>query len=436
MNSIQTYSVLMMLITTPTSFFFAKAQEQTWGIAAVYRTASIPFETADNDQVVGTFVPMMFFENEQVFIDGLEGGLHLYQSQDDSVEFNVLTRLRFVDIPSSAQNTNGGDTVDFGGQLSYSLADEWQVNTELMTDDEFRFHANLSLEGEYEHGDWQLSPFAELRYKDADFNTHYYTFSDSADEKIGAGMDFRIGLDARYHVYSNLYLLGSTSVRRLDTNAYRSSTVEDRYQGEVFVGFGLFNDKSNPSDSNLTNARYVRIGHGWATPSNIGDILTLDVESDSYNNQMTSFFYGYPLTDQLFGVPIDLYFTPGIAHHWSSAVQSASTEYVAAIKAYYTIEWPFEWRVGFAEGISFIDSITYIEQTEMDEKGYNASNLLNYLDLSIDVNIGHLFDYSELNNMWLGYSIHHRSAIFEQASQYGRIKGGSNYNTLYLQFEF
>lgn len=43
---------------------------------------------------------------------------------------------------------------------------------------------------------------------------------------------------------------------------------------------------------------------------------------------------------------------------------------------------------------------------------------------------------NDLNNVWIGYSLHHRSAIFEKASQYGRIKGGSNYNTLYLQVDF
>ena len=126
---------------------------------------------------------------------------------------------------------------------------------------------------------------------------------------------------------------------------------------------------------------------------------------------MSSLFYGHPLTDQLFGVPIDVYFTPGIAHHWSSEVQSASTEYIAAIKFYYTIEWPFKWRLVFAEGMSFIDSITYIEQTEMDEKGYNASNLLNYLDLSLDVNLGDLVGYSELNKVWFGYSLSQKRNI-------------------------
>ena len=41
-----------------------------------------------------------------------------------------------------------------------------------------------------------------------------------------------------------------------------------------------------------------------------------------------------------------------------------------------------------------------------------------------------------MQDVWLGYSIHHRSAIFESASRFGWIKGGSNYNTIYLQFDF
>ncbi len=107
-----------------------------------------------------------------------------------------------------------------------------------------------------------------------------------------------------------------------------------------------------------------------------------------------------------------------------------------AIKAFYEVDWPTKWRIGVAEGLSYVNNITYIEQTELDEKGYEPSNLLNYIDLSLDVNLGDLFNVRALDRAWFGYSIHHRSAIFEKASQFGRIKGGSNYNTLYVQIEF
>ncbi|WP_367988826.1 MipA/OmpV family protein [Vibrio sp. NTOU-M3] len=411
-------------------------QEQEWGIAAVARVASIPFATGDGDQSVSTFVPMMFFENEHVFIDGLEGGAYLYSTEDKQFELSALTRLRFVDIPASSQNANQGDSADFGGRLRYRLDDSWHLDGEIMSDKKFRFHANLTLGGEVEMEDWQLKPRVTLRYKDADFNSQYYALSDYSGQKIGAGIDATIGLDARYHVMSNLYLLSGASITRLDENAYSASAIEDRYQGEVFLGFGFFNDQSKPRKSELSHKRYLRVAHGWATPSNIGDIMKFNTEKDPHNNQLTSFFYGHPLTDELFGLPLDIYLTPGVVHHWRSNVQSSSTEYVAAIKAYYTFNWPTTWRFGVAEGMSYVDNITYIEQTEMDEKGYTPSNLLNYLDFSFDVNAGDLFNNSDFKHVWFGYSLHHRSAIFEKSSQYGRIKGGSNYNTIYVQFDF
>ncbi|MEZ8304158.1 MipA/OmpV family protein [Vibrio splendidus] len=409
------------------------AEEQEWGIAAMFRTASIPYDTSGGDQSVNSFVPMLFFKNDYVFIDGTEMGAYLYQTDDEKWSFNAISRMRFIDIPASEQNAIEGDTADFGAQLTYQLDGPWSVETELMSDSEFNLHGNLRAKAKYETGDWEFYPSATLRYKSADFNSEYYSAS---NETIGAGVDLNVGVEARYHVVSNLYLLGSTSVTRLDDNAYDSSIVEDRYQGELYLGFGFFNDKEKAPKPKLSNAPYLRVAHGWATPSNIGDIMKFNAEKDEYNNQLTSFFYGHPLTDEIFGFPLDIYLTPGIAHHWSSDVQSSSTEYIIAIKAYYTFDWPTQWRVGVAEGMSYIDSITYIEGSEMDRKGYTASHLLNYLDFSFDVNVGDLIGKNDLNNLWFGYSLHHRSAIFENASQFGRIKGGSNYNTVYFQYEF
>lgn len=430
------YSTPLLLTSAIFSSAYAQAEEQDWGIAAMYRTASIPFDTSGGDQTVSSFVPMMYFENDYVFLKGTEGGAFLYESEDEAWQFNALTRMRFIDIPASAQNAIEGDTADFGGQLKYTLNDEWSIHTELMSDSQFRFHGNLRASGKYEFGDWELMPSATLRYKDADFNSYYFAFSELTNEKIGGAVDFNVGLEARYHVFSNLYLLGSTSVTRLDDNAYQSSVIEDRYQGEFFLGFGFFKDKTKAPKADLSNKPYLRVAHGWATPSNIGDIMKFNSEKDEYNNQLTSFFYGHPLTDELFGFPLDIYLTPGIAHHWSSSVQSSTTEYVVAIKAYYTFDWPTQWRFGVAEGMSYVDSITYIEGSEMERKGYTPSKLLNYLDFSFDVNVGDLIGKTDLENMWVGYSLHHRSAIFESASQFGRIKGGSNYNTIYVQYEF
>ena len=128
--------------------------------------------------------------------------------------------------------------------------------------------------------------------------------------------------------------------------------------------------------------------------------------------------------------------TPGIVYHHDSEVQTHFPEYVFAIKAYYTVKWPGKWRIGAAEGISYTTEISYIEQQEMDSEDLEPSNLLNFLDFSIDWDIGDIFSYDPLRDLWIGYSLHHRSGIFSGSSAFGRISGGSNYNSIYLQYHW
>ncbi len=143
----------------------SKNAEQEWGIAAMYRTASIPFYTANDDSTVSTFVPMMFFENEHLYIDGIEGGVFLYDESDSDWRASAIMRLRFVDIPKSIQNAFEGDRVDFGGQIRYNFDENWRAEFEVMADDEFQFHSNYRIAANYEFGDWELEPSLQFVIK-------------------------------------------------------------------------------------------------------------------------------------------------------------------------------------------------------------------------------------------------------------------------------
>jgi len=187
---------------------------------------------------------------------------------------------------------------------------------------------------------------------------------------------------------------------------------------------------------------------------------------------MTSIFYGHPLSDALFGVEaLDIYMVTGYVRHLSSdpydqtlapgeGINSddfvglgnnpcngsdpctitydtqPSNEYVLGLKLFYNINWPVHWRLGLAEGLSYIDTVTNIEQREMDRKGYRSSNLMNYIDVTLDFSLGDTFGVQAINDLYFGVGIHHRSSIFETSSSFGRIKGGSNYNSMYLQYHF
>jgi outer membrane protein len=417
-------------------------QQADWGIAAVVRTATIPFKSTNES--VSSFVPMMFYEGDRVFLRGVSGGFHLWDK--DETEFNALARARFFDIPSGIQNEVQGDTVDVGLQVVHGPDHLW-VEGEWMSDTRGRQHGNVRIAGYKRSGKLDLIPSLGLRYKTPQFNDHYFALNDVTGDRVGSGWELKPNLVARYHLKSDVYLVGSVGYTFYDQSTRHLDAIDEPGQAEILVGFGFFqhgkerrflgvSTEREGSGRDISTPAYVRLAHGWATPSDLGDILAGDSESDSFDNQLTSIFYGLPLTDELFGVPLDIYLTPGFVWHHDSRVQSSAQEIVLAIKAYYTINWPTRWRIGFAEGLSWISDITHIEKTSLEEKGYEPSDLMNYLDVSFDVNIGDLFGSERFRPLWLGYSVHHRSSIFESASQFGRIKGGSNYNSVYLQYDF
>ncbi len=424
--------ILFLLVISMVAEAKATNNEISWGLGLLIRHAEISFDTKDDH--VSSAVPMMFYEGDTFFLHGIEGGAHLYEKND--WQFNAMARLRFFDIPAEYQNQVQGDTFDFGIQWKKSISDNHYVDVEVFSDLDGNAYASIRSGWYFQHNDWEFMPKISARYKSASFNSQYFSLSELTHENIGAGVDFKANIETRFHVTSNLYLVGSFGVTALDNNAYHSSAINQRWQSETYLGFAFFNDRKEAKHQSFNNSGYVRVAHGWATPSNIGDIISGGSKKDEFNNQLSSIFHGLPLTDKLFSLPIDIYLTTGFTWHWQSEVQESQQEYILAIKAYYTIDWPIKWRIGLAEGLSYISNVTYIEKTEMEEKGYTPSKLMNYIDFSVDINLGDIFNVNALNSTWLGYSIHHRSSIFESAAHFGRIKGGSNYNTVYVQFDF
>lgn len=406
------------------------AQEQSWGIALGMRYAEIPYATSGGDRTVTDVVPLMFFDNDYFYIRGLEGGVRIVN--EEKWKLNALLRHRFFDIPAEAQKQFKGDAWDGGVQIRYNIGD-WDLRTEIMSDGDSKSYIDVGVDTVSGDKYATYYPYIGLRFKSSEFNSKYYGFD---QEYIPGGVELHGHLEGRYHVISNLYLIGRLGGTILDSNARKSSFVQESSTWDVYAGIAFFDNPDKPRNAHLRNNAYIRLAHGDATPSNLGEIIAGDKVDDIYDNQLTSLFYGHPLTDELFGLPLDIYLVSGLVYHHASEVQSNFYEYVLGFKADYTIKWPVRWRVGLAEGLSYASQISYIERTELEAKGYRPSKLLNYLDVTLDINIGDIFNSSNWQNTWLGYSIHHRSGIFESGSQFGRIKGGSNYTTLYLQHHF
>jgi outer membrane protein len=404
--------------------------ERPWALGMIARTATIPFQT-EGDRTVGTLIPLIFYEGKIFYMRALEGGFRLYQKGD--WHFALLGRLLFVDIPKDYQNEVQGDNLTVGLQAKYKPTEMNYLDLELMNDYWGAWFANARLGMDFYAGAFQFDPFLEFRLKSKKYNSRYFGLT---QVDVNAGVDISLGLIAQLHAISNLYFYGAAKLTYLDANARAVDFVNRDFNGELYLGLGFSNDRSKPRKTAIRTRPYVRVAHGWATPTDLAKIIRFQANKDTFNNQMTSVFYGHPLTDQLFGLSMDIYLTPGFVWHHKSEVQPNSWEVVLAIKVYFTVRWPIRWRFGAAEGLSYVNKIPYVEASEMERKGYKPSNLLNFLDFSLDFNIGDIVGGDDWKRLWLGYSIHHRSAIFESAQQFGRISGGSNFQSIYLQMDF
>ncbi|MCW8936103.1 MAG: MipA/OmpV family protein [Gammaproteobacteria bacterium] len=467
----------IVTITFAMSSYAYDIPEKNWGIAIGIRDATIPFKT--EEESVQDIIPLLYYDGDLFFIRGLSGGVKLFNN--DAWQFSLLGKYRYFDIPAEYQNLLQGNALDIGGQLKYRFKYNFEANFEILNDQDHRYYTSLNTRYLWKSASWELFPYADLRFKSADFNDYYYGLdgfsepgnpSSTLNNKIGSAFDMTVGSELRYHVTSNFYLLGRAQYTALDSKTRNSISIENSSFGEIYMGIAFFNDRSSKKVSSLKAKPYGRVAHGWATPSNLGDTIVFNAEGDDQNNQLTSFFYGHPIADSLFGIEaVDLYITTGyVYHHGSDSYSQTLTpgqgintsdsvdfgnnpcdginpctitynkqptsEYILAIKAYYNMSWPVHWRIGLAEGLSYIETVSNLEQREMDIKGYRSSQLMNYIDFTVDFSLGDAFGVGAMREIYLGAGIHHRSSIFESSSAFGRIKGGSNYPSLYLQYHW
>ncbi|CDT79933.1 conserved exported hypothetical protein [Vibrio coralliirubri] len=419
----------LSIVATGKGFASMNDNEEGWGVGIGVRSATMPFKT--NGNTVNDVTPLLFYKGENLYLDGTSGGYNLYQSDDFS--FGLLASLRFFDIPRYAQNTFQGTQLDVGAKATWHHSPSIDLSVELLSDNDGRLYSNLTTDYMFEGKDWQATFYASLRAKSARFNDTYYGLQ---MEDIGWAIDSKAGVKGRKQIYRNLYAVGHIGATLFDDETYSSQAIDSHTQWEGYLGLAMFGSSTQHASTSLPEGAYIRLASGLATESGPTEIFTLNNDNDPDRNRMSSVFYGYPLSGSVFDLPIEFYLTPGYVYHQNSDTQDPFDEYVIAIKAYYTLDWAVRTRVGFAEGVSYSTKISHIENKNLEEKGYQASKLMNYLDFSIDANIGDIFNNKSLSNLWLGYSLHHRSGIFTTTSAFGRIKGGSDYNSLYLQWHF
>jgi hypothetical protein len=184
----------------------------------------------------------------------------------------------------------------------------------------------------------------------------------------------------------------------------------------------------------------VRINAGYGTDSSLGEIVGGDFDVDSDNASLIGVDIGRPFVDDWRDWPIDFAWRLGAQLHGAGedGGQSAFVQ-TAYLKMYWR---PFPWervvstRIGFGEGLSYAWRVPAVE-VEYDERHDDGtSRLLNYLDVSVDLNVGDLIRNERARACTLGLVISHRSGVFGLVDIFGGVHNGSNYNTAAVECGF
>ncbi|MEA3373362.1 MAG: hypothetical protein U9Q62_06685 [Campylobacterota bacterium] len=195
----------------------------------------------------------------------------------------------------------------------------------------------------------------------------------------------------------------------------------------------------------------LRFALGKASLSNLPEIVEGENETHPENLMAYGIDGGYRLSEAVGGWPVDIYLKgafyyfqeegtyiqrdPSVITYGKVYEQEDVYEGILYFKLYWNIDmWKNRLRLGAGNGFSYVSDIPLVEKMEAEFDRDNQSRLLNYMEFTLDVDIGRLFMYKPLFDTSFGFFIKHRSGI------YGTInnvkEGGYNYNMLYIEKNF
>jgi outer membrane protein len=285
--------------------------------------------------------------------------------------------------------------------------------------------------------------------RDSNLNDYYYGVApheatpDRPAYAPGSGVNVSLGLYGSYSILENWRLLGGVSVTALDSRIRNSPIIRDDLQPALFAGaiydFGTgitrWDDEGTPL---LVKVFY---GRASAEGCHMARIMTLSCTSLDHENptSVTGVHVGRPFLERVNGWPLDFNGYVGLLYRNENGLQADGLQVDAYMKAFY---YGFPWsrtvntRFGFGFGISYANHVPWTEVTSQAQRGRPTSKLLNYLDPTIDVNVGDLFRSERWKHTYFGLGISHRSGIFASSRLLGSVDGGSNYIYTYLESSF
>lgn len=422
------------------------------GLGFISRFEDSPYEGGGTRR---DLIPLYLYEGERFFLSADRAGFKLVNEEAHRVDLFLARRLEGFPEEEVTPELEGMEFrtpgVDLG--LAYRYQQAWgTVRASVLTDvgdtsegSELRLGYSRDWRGER----WVLRPDITVSWRDRNLNDYYYGVAaneatpDRPAYEPGSGINVSLGVYGSYSFWDNWRLLGGVSVTSLDSAVTDSPIVRDGLQPAIYVGavydFGTaiarWDDDGVPL---LVKAFY---GRASGDGCHMVRIMTLQCTSLDHENptSVTGVHVGRPFLERVNGWPLDFHGYVGLLFRNENNLQANGWQVDAYMKAFY---YGFPWshrvntRIGFGFGISYANHVPWTEVTSQARRERPTSKLLNYLDPTIDVNVGDIFGSDRWKKTYFGLGISHRSGIFASSRLLGSVNGGSNYIYAYLESGF
>lgn len=407
---------------------------------SLYRDAGLRYD----------LVPLYLYEGKVLYMHAYRYGLKFDNRPERRIDVFLSHRFEgypYDRIPSSlagmAERAPG-----FDAGFGFARRGEWgALYGEYLHDvsgasqgTEMRLGYSVDLRS----GRLRLRPSFLLSARDARLNDYYYGVRpDEATAgrpafQPGPGVNSSLGLHARYDLTDRWRMLAGVSATRWSSGVRHSPIVDSRVQISAFLGLAYdFSREQEPWQERIP--LIVKVMHGKSTDCNLVPVMRLSCMSTRTDDQtgITAAEIGRPFIERLNGMPLDFVGYLGVLRHRERGLQEDFWEVNAYMKAFYH---GFPWsgrlrtRIGFGAGISYAQKVPFVERRDQLRRQRNTSKLLNYLDPSVDVNVGDLLRVRALRDTYFGFGVSHRSGIFGVSQLFGNVNGGSNYIYTYLEW--
>jgi outer membrane protein len=396
------------------------------------------------------FLPLYLYESDVLYLHAYRIGLKFDDQPGRRIDVFLSHRFEgfpYDRIPASLAGMEGRDPgFDLGIGYEQQLG-SGAVFGELLHD---ASHVSNGSEARFGYRyDFRaprisLHPYVTLYARDGRLNNYYYGVAPTEarpgrpEYRPGAGLNTQVGINAVYELTSRWRALAGVAVTRWSSGV-RASPITDlnqaSFSGFLGAAYDFSPEKSAWTD---TSPLLVKALYGRSTDCNLVPIMRFTCGSIATTDRtaIASVEIGRKFIEGANGWPLDFNGYVGLLRHDERGLQDDSWQVDAYIKAlYYGFPWR-KWvrtRVGFGAGISFAGKVPFVEARDQARRQRNTSKLLNYLDPSIDVNVGDVLRTRSLRDTWFGFGVSHRSGIFGNSQFLGNVNGGSNY--IYTYFE-